>query len=473
MSKKVNEKFQFSTDYQLDLLKFTAQDREGYRALELYEDSYFSLLEHAVIAFTFKNFYKKKRRVPGASILKEELQLVFRRREFVTELSEEDRTTITSIADSLYVGELRDGDEILDRCAKWASYVELKAEIENVNLLDFASHESFSTRISRAINKGDSQRDRPGTFLIKDILTRQFKRQDDSPIVPTPWKQINKLTNAGGYPKGSIVVFLDKPKSLKTYTLMNVVLGYARKRKRIFVADLENGEDELSLRLEQSISNHDKRDVLSGEFDKAIQKVLKRYGKLGIEIYIKRFPAGSTSADLQAEMDWAYREHGIRFEVAIIDYIGLMGSLRPTDDETERINRAYLDVGNLALKNGLDIVYSANHIKRDAEKRTSTKYVDTDIAKCMDIVRHAQAIFGLNRNETDMAKGILRMELVVQRDGVPYGRALFHSDPGTQRMVEFTAQERKEYDRLYNDGNGEEASPTDKLKSSRFKGDVE
>lgn len=471
MGKKTLEKFQFSTDYQLDLLRFTAQDRDGFRAVELFDDSYFSLLEHSVIAFTYKAYYKKKRKVPGASIFKEELQLIFRRREFINELSEEDRKEILAIADSLYQGEVRDGDEILARCAKWASYVELKSEIENVNLLDFASHESFSTRVSRAINKGDLNRDKPGTFLIKDIINRQFKRQDDSPIVPTPFKQINKLTNAGGYPKGSIIVLLDKPKAHKTATLMAVAAGYAKMKKRVFIADLENGEDELSIRLEQGLSKHNKREVLSGDWDKQIQALLKRFGRLGIEIYIKRFPAGSTTADFQMEFDELRREHGIWFDILICDYPALMNSMRPTDDDTERISRVYLDLGNFALKNNIDHTWAANHIKREGEKRTKTRYIDTDIAKCMDIVRHAQAIFGLNKSPEELEKGILRMELVAQRDGVQFGRALFHADPELQRLVEFNHQEIVQYQKEFAN-IADEPTPAELMNNGKFKGDV-
>ena len=41
--------------------------------------------------------------------------------------------------------------------------------------------------------------------------------------------------------------------------------------------------------------------------------------------------------------------------------------------------------------------------------------------------------------------------MVVQRDGKPSGRALFHIDVETQRAVEFTKSQRKEYDKLFGD----------------------
>ena len=46
---------------------------------------------------------------------------------------------------------------------------------------------------------------------------------------------------------------------------------------------------------------------------------------------------------------------------------------------------------------------------------------------------------------------ILRCELVVQRDGLPSGRALFKCDVERRRCVEFTKEQRKQYDELYSD----------------------
>ena len=44
---------------------------------------------------------------------------------------------------------------------------------------------------------------------------------------------------------------------------------------------------------------------------------------------------------------------------------------------------------------------------------------------------------------------ILRAEIVVQRDGLPSGRALFKCDVERQRCTEFTREQRKQYDEVY------------------------
>ena len=56
---------------------------------------------------------------------------------------------------------------------------------------------------------------------------------------------------------------------------------------------------------------------------------------------------------------------------------------------------------------------------------------------------------GLNSTEQEEKDNILRAEIVVQRDGLPSGRALFKCDVERQRCTEFTREQRKQYDEIY------------------------
>ena len=442
----VTSKFEFGIDYQEDLLRFTVTDRDGWKALELYQDSYFALTEHAVIAHCLKLYWKKRHRIPGVVILREELNDLFKHKDYTNLLTHEDRDVITKLTKELYTNPVKDGEEILSRCERFASYVELKNTIETVNLKDFSQYESFAGKVTKAIRIKDKRKQEPGTFLIRDIKNRQLRRLDSNPIIPTPFRQINDLTNAGGYSKGSILVILDKPKQSKTAMLLQIARGYLKQKKNVFIADFENGQDELAIRLEQSVSKKTKKGILSGEYDKQVQKILRKYKRLGGDIYIKRFPAFSSIYDLQAEIDMIYREYGIRFQVLLTDFAALMSSSTKKDDDNQRISDVYIDLSNFALLNDIDHIWSPHHVKRESERREATRYRDNDIAKCIDIVRHVQAIFGLNRSEDERDNNVMRMELVVQRDGKQFGRAVFHADHNNQRMDEFSISQRKEYD---------------------------
>jgi hypothetical protein len=58
------------------------------------------------------------------------------------------------------------------------------------------------------------------------------------------------------------------------------------------------------------------------------------------------------------------------------------------------------------------------------------------------------------------------MELVVQRDGVPYGRALFTIDVEKQRMMEFTKEQIELYNSKFGDPT-EDKKPTKRGASNR------
>ena len=397
---------------------------------------------------TLKSFYDKKRRVPGETILKEEIRYLLNSREYINTISKDDEKEILRIIKKIYSSPPKDGDELLEKCIEFARFVNLKQTIEGVDLQDFNQYDGFSRKVQTSISIGSKEKDNPGSFLIKDINDRQFHRQDFNPVSPTPFHQINNLTNAGGYVNGSIIVILDKPKQFKTGMLINVARGYLKMKKKVLYIDLENGEDEIQIRLEQSIAKKTKKEILSGDHDDKTQKTLRKYKRLGAELVVKRFPAKATTAfDIQNYMDFLYREHGIRFDELLIDYMGLLGSTSGKTDDHDRISDVYIDIANLASNpnNSIEHVWTAHHIKRDAYKREETVYEGNDIAKCIDIVRHAQAIFGLNRNEHDLENDVFRMEVVEQRDGKPYGRALFNIDIDCQFAKEFTPTQRKNW----------------------------
>lgn len=442
-----DSKFEYSTDYQYELLKFTLKDKDGYKALELYDQSYFTLDEHAVIADALKRFYSKYKRIPKEpSILKEEISNLFRSRDYIELFTSRDRSDILDNINKLYKSECKDGDLILDKCVEFAKYVELKHVVENVNLLNVSEYDTFSSKIQKAIKHGDSITEDYGTMLIGNIKERQFDRQDKKTVLPTPFQQINDATNAGGYDKGSVIVVLDRPKKFKTGMVINIARGYLKMKKKVLIIDLENGQDSYATRLEQSIAKRNKKEILSGKFDDKVQRILRKYKRLGGEIVIKRLPAlTTTSMDIQFLFDHYYREHGMRFDILIVDYAGLMASTTQKVDDHSRIADAYLDLSNLAIKNGIEHVWSPHHVTKEAYSREKVKYRDSDLAKSTEIGRHVQAIWGLNRDEDEEENNIMRMELVTQRDGKQTARALFHVDYPTQRADEFNKSEIREY----------------------------
>ncbi len=469
----MEQKLSFGLPFQETLVRFALNNTDGYKVLPYIRNQNFALLEHATIFHTIETAYKKWGRIPSHPIMVDLLEEVLNEREFQQTFGDEDRQSLRELMTNLYAHPAKDGDILLEQVAKFGSFVELKDTLERVDLTDFESYSNFSSSVQKAIDIADVEEDHRGIFLIKGIKERQLRRQEESSVVPTPWRQVNKLTSAGGYGYGDIIVIMDRPKNLKTFTLVQFARGYMRQKKKVLMFDLENGEDNLAMRLEQSVGKVSKKDLLKGgEVDKKVQKVLRRYNRMGGEVYIRRIPAYSTTANMQVIIDEIYREHGIKFDVLIIDYIALMNSTgrKKDSDETTVIGQAYVDVANLALKNKFQHVVTAMHVVRSAYARSETCYIENDIAKAIDIIRHAHAIYGLNRTEEEKEAGIVRMEVVAQRDGVPRGRAYFHADPNIQRWEELTYAQIKEVEALMEEE--EERQEAAEYRKDKKKGDM-
>lgn len=449
MSKKT-EKFSFDTEFQEELLRFTVTDKkEGYKALLLYRDNYFTLLEHGIIAKALKAFYKKKKKIPSRPLLKEELRSIYNHKDFINLILNDDKKRIKDIIDSLYNHPPKDGDALLEECIKFSRYVELKDVMESVDIQDYSQYDTFQRKIQKAISMGRDLKKEKGIYIIADSHSVTSQRHNREPANPTPYFQLNNLLDSKGTYMGNVIVVIGREKRFKTAFLINTARGLLRMKKRVIYFDFENGETGLTLRFHQSLMKKSKPEIESGDYDKRINKLTRRYKRLGAEVVIKRFPAYTTTTDhLQQYLDEQYAEYGIRFDQCIIDYAGKMAALSGKKDDTERISDVYVDVANFADFNKFEAIWTANHTTREAikAKREQTKWVSTDTAKCIDIARHIDMMIGLNQNEDEAKAGVMRIQMVEQRNGPQEGRCLMLMDMKTQRIEEFTIKEIKAYE---------------------------
>ena len=127
--------------------------------------------------------------------------------------------------------------------------------------------------------------------MVKGVTRRQLMRKISPNIIPTPYWQLNALSNANGYPKNSIFVLLDRLKARKTFGLINISRGYLSMKKNVLYIDTENGKNNIMERMIQSTLNKTKLDLLSGEYDKIEQRHMRKYKRLKVEFIVERVPA--------------------------------------------------------------------------------------------------------------------------------------------------------------------------------------
>lgn len=451
------EKFSFDTDFQQEILQFTVTDlKSGFKALELFEPEYFTLTEHAIIAEALRRYYKRKFIVPSQPVLKEELRQLFRLKQWQSLLLKDDKEKVFKIVRKIYIRPVKDADTIYSSCQAFAQMCSLKDILEKVDLNDVASYQRFGGDINKAINRGLNLKEDKGTFILRDAKARAIRRQDTPPGFPTPWWQLNELFNNGGTSDGNIIVILGPAKRFKTGVLLNTARGYLKRGNIVFYADMENGENSLATRIEQAIINKDRKTLLSGDVDKDLLKMIRKYLRFGGELIVKRFPAGSTTTHFKTYMNTTLKDEGLIPNVMICDYPDIMNDSNNSQDEVKRISQVYLDLKNLAEEQSLKCIWCPSHITREGDSRQGKKFKQNDIAKALDKIRHADMILGVNQNEDEKAAGIVRVEVVDQRDGLSDGRVWLFADLNKQRVKEFNKAQVQAREEMIREENNEE-----------------
>ena len=447
MAKKNRYKFEFGTDFQELILQYTVTDPKGYKVLQLYEDSYFTLIPHTIVAYVLKKYYKREKHVPEEPYFREELRTTYQMEKILKmNLTHEDMDSVDEVVKKIYEGPVKYPEIVIKKCINFAKYVRFKDEMENVDINAYDSYEKSIDKLRAASNVGLDLENNYGTMLVAGMPDRAHKREATHAVHPTPYWQLNRLLNGGGTETGNVLVILSTEKIFKTGTLINIARGYLRMRKKGFYVDLENGEIAIVTRNEQSLANVDRETIQHGSIDNKLLKLMRKYKRIGSELAIKKFPSlKTTTDDIRSWLDLLKRDLGFIPQFGVVDYGLLLGATSGKTDDTQRISDAFLDLKNLATDYNLECLWTAAHTTRDGNKRLGSKFLPTDTAKCMDITKHIDALLGLQQNPEEKEAKVMRLEVLEQRNGMDAGKMLFWVDIPKQRMKEFTKPEAKEY----------------------------
>lgn len=452
MSKKLNtfkqsNKFSFTIEFQTEVLRYLIQSKEAPLVLNKVKPGYFALIEHALILEGINKFYKRYKKIPSQVLLIETVKQLLDGRNYVDLVTKEDIPNINKIISGLYSQPLQDDLAIAENIYKFAAYIEMKSLTEEMDFSNFNLYEEYQNRITQVIRDSKPIKEEEPLMMVRDTARRQLLRQTDPDVVPTPYWQLNNLSNGNGYIKGSIFVFLDRPKAKKTFSLINVARGYLTMKKNVLYIDTENGKNQIMDRMIQSTLNKTRKELLSGGYDTMEQRHMRKYRRLGVEFIVDRVLAMVEDTNkIKSIIQKVEAERGIKIHILVVDYSAKLASTLKQKEDVERINQVYIDLDNLGTEMGLEAIWTAQHITREGAKHKATVYEDNDIAGGISIIRNAQCILGLNSTDEEEEHNVQRWEVVVQRDGKPHGRCLFNVDPERQRMKEFTREARSKYD---------------------------
>lgn len=230
-----------------------------------------------------------------------------------------------------------------------------------------------------------------------------------------------------GLQKGQICVVLGAPKSAKSILLINIAHHAVKEGKRVLFVVNEGGRDLVLRRytsLDAGVNYSNLRDgKLSEEEELRFKQSLDANNKSKLLYVCSIPPILCTTSLINSKIDDL--EVDGKFDLVIIDYLGLMDSDNPSikkEDDWKKLGSITLELKSMAMIRQLPII-TVHHVNRDGAKKKGTSYTMTDISRSYEVTKHVDLLVSwkvVNPDEFDLLhSGDITMKITASRDSAP------------------------------------------------------
>ena len=251
-----------------------------------------------------------------------------------------------------------------------------------------------------------------GHEYSKDVESRY--REDSRVPIPTPWPEINELTQ-GGLGNGDFGLIFGSPGGGKSWSLV-ALGGFAiRMGYNVVHYTLELGEDYVGRRYDSFFTQ-----VPVNKISEEREKVEHAIETLEGELVIKEFPMGkATITTVEAHIQ-KLTSLGIKPDLVIIDYVDLLRSKRSSTDRKFEIDDIYTSTKGLARELNVPI-WSVSQVNRAGSK---DDIIEGDkAAGSYDKIMITDFCMSLSRKKEDKVNNTGRFHVMKNRygmDGITY-----------------------------------------------------
>jgi replicative DNA helicase len=348
------------------------------------------------------SYYAKYHTVPSMDILKVELKKI-KNEVLQISIKEQLRSAYKSSDDDL--------EYVKEEFSTFCKNQQLKkALLNSVDLLQAGDYDSIKLMIEGALKAGQDKN--IGHEYNKDIESRY--REDSRVTIPTPWPEINDITQ-GGLGNGDFGLIFGNPGGGKSWSL--VALGGHAVKMGYNVAHytLELGEDYVGRRYDSFFTSIPVNKILENR-----EKVEHAIETLEGELVIKEFPTGrATISTIEAHIQKLI-SLDIKPDLVIIDYVDLLKSQRNSTDRKFEIDDIYTSTKGLARELNIPI-WSVSQVNRAGSK---DDIIEGDkAAGSYDKMMITDVAISLSRKKEDKVNNTGRFHIMKNRygmDGITY-----------------------------------------------------
>ena len=389
---------EYGTEFQVKVISSLLTHKEFLVNIhDILDEENFGNQAHRWIIKEILNYYQKYHTTPSMDVLKVEMKKISND---VLKLSVKEQLR------AAYQASTDDLEYVQEEFATFCKNQQLKkALLESVDLLKAGDYDTIKYRIENAIKAGQDKN--IGHEYNKDVESRY--REDNRIVIPTPWNEINQITQ-GGLGNGDFGLFFGNPGGGKSWSLVAlgghaVELGF-----NVLHYTLELGEGYVGRRYDAYFTKIPVNKILENR-----DKVEEALPNLPGQLLIKEFATGKATINTIESHIKKVISMGIKPDLIIIDYVDLLSSKRKSTDRKFEIDDIYTSTKGLARELNLPI-WSVSQVNRAGSK---DDIIEGDkAAGSYDKMMITDLAISLSRKKEDKVNGTGRFHIMKNRYGM-------------------------------------------------------
>lgn len=214
--------------------------------------------------------------------------------------------------------------------------------------------------------------------------------------------------------RGEIGCILGSAKTSKSFWLLHLAMANVAQGKNVIYYNVEIKENRLNQRIAKKIAG--KKVDASVDPRAFVERMRERAPKWLVgKLFLQRYYAGvQTFDDVRAHLDQV-RASGIKVDMIIVDYVGIMGSRSggASQEERHRLTNLWVEFRSVCAE--YDVAgWGAAQANREGARSDLKKA--TDISEAYGIISQIDAGFSVNMTEEERDAGIGRVYVMASRN---------------------------------------------------------
>lgn len=277
---------------------------------------------------------------------------------------------------------------------------------------------AIQTSLNRdlGINYFDGVEDR-----LRDLL-------NNSPVIKTGWDELDELLG-GGISRQELVLYAGISGVGKSILMSNQSINHVKNGYSVIYISLELADRVVGKRFDSMTTGISQGEILNN-ISKVAQEVNKFKAKGAGELYIKRMPESTTTANhIRAYLKEFEQTNGFRPDVLVVDYLDLMASNRNVSSENIWLKDKYVAEELRSIGFDFDCaIVTASQLGRQSE--VVDKIGMGNIQGGFSKVQTADAMIAIVQDQMMRASGEYVLELLKTRNSGGVGhQVLLRWDP--------------------------------------------